>query len=142
MPAGWHEVKRQGTINGRSRIILCVYFPRHQKGAELTGISPPESQLIWRRCNSRIIQEFRRHTLRNIADIQPSKHLLTEQLRLPLVRLPVPCLFRENDPDGYEYHCVALTTIAILWRFRKLQEPLVIAPAALSEIILKLLVQI
>ena len=35
---------------------------------------------------------------------------------------------------------IALTTIAILWKFKKLQEPIVIAAAALTGIILKLLV--
>jgi chromate transporter len=37
---------------------------------------------------------------------------------------------------------IALTTVAILWRYKKLQEPFIIAAAALIGIILKLLIQI
>ena len=37
---------------------------------------------------------------------------------------------------------IALTTITILMRFKKLPEPLIIAAAALTGIILKLLIQI
>lgn len=37
---------------------------------------------------------------------------------------------------------IALTTIALLWRFRKLREPLIIAAAAIIGVILKLFMQI
>jgi hypothetical protein len=37
---------------------------------------------------------------------------------------------------------IALTTIAVLLRFKKLQEPLIIAAAALIGIILKLVIHI